>query len=203
MSVNLLLYNPSNDPISFSMKESQQEVIILETKPFFEYDKRCVCFSKNIGKIVCLAKYAAKASKKKVWSLEPLTIASLTLFKGKSFQIITNYSVTNHFQNIRTSFNHLQYALFFMHIIKKCIYEQQENTDLFNLASNTLLLCNNLDPIESIKAYFYSEFTRCEGIQTHPHEKPEIAYLTDIGNYLGYTLKPPLQLDERIQTLVK
>jgi recombinational DNA repair protein (RecF pathway) len=70
------------------MKESQQEVIILETKPFFEYDKRCVCFSKNIGKIVCLAKYAAKASKKKVWSLEPLTIASLTLFKGKSFQII-------------------------------------------------------------------------------------------------------------------
>tara|TARA_Y100000589_G_C27047269_1_gene585726 strand:+ start:92 stop:649 length:558 start_codon:yes stop_codon:yes gene_type:complete len=185
------------------MSQSTHTVLILESKPFFEHDKRCICFAKETGKLTCLAKYAAKPSKKKVWSLEPLTIASVTLFKGKSFHIITNYSVTHHFQNIRTSFNHLQYALFFTHIIKKCINEGQENKQLFNLIQETLTLCNKLAPLSKIKSYFYNDFTRFEGIQTQETIKQESQYLNDIGHYLGYRLNPPLQLDERSKTLVK
>tara|TARA_Y100001968_G_C19243590_1_gene660717 strand:- start:121 stop:678 length:558 start_codon:yes stop_codon:yes gene_type:complete len=185
------------------MKQSKHTVLILETKAFFEHDKRCVFFSKESGKITGLAKHAARPGKKKIWSLEPLTTASVTLFQGKSFHIITHYSVNEPFQHIRTSFNHLQYALFFIHIIKKCINEGQKNKNLFNLAINTLTLCNTLEPLDTIKSYFYKQFTYIEGIANKKELKPENQYLIEIGNYLGYHLKPPLQLDERSKTLVK
>tara|TARA_B100000427_G_scaffold250332_1_gene213561 strand:+ start:1146 stop:1703 length:558 start_codon:yes stop_codon:yes gene_type:complete len=185
------------------MSQSTHTLLILESKPFFEHDKRCIGFSKETGKLTCLAKYAAKPSKKKIWSLEPLTIASVTLFKGKSFQLITNYSVIHHYQTIRSSFNHLQYALFFIHIIKKCITEEQSNIPLFNLAQQTLTLCNKLKPIHDIKLFFYKAFSQIEGIYHQETLKQENQYLHDIENYLGYKLNLPLQLDERSKTLVK
>ena len=185
------------------MRQSNHTVLILETKPFFEHDKRCILFSKEHGKITALAKYAARASKKKIWALEPLTTASVTLFKGKSFQIITNYSVVDHFQTIRTSFNHLQYALFFCHIIKLCITEGQDNKELFNVALKTLTLCNHLEPLSTITSFFYTSFIQIEGIANHKKVMHEKQYLMEIGNYLGYHLKPPLQLDESCKNPVK
>ena len=94
--------------------------IILKTNHFFESDKRCEIFSESLGKVTCLAKHAAK-SKRKAWALEPLSIVNIQLFKGKSFYLINSYSILHYFDNIRQSFNHLQYALFFVNIIKQSL----------------------------------------------------------------------------------
>ena len=176
------------------MKYISCDVLILESKNFFESDKRSICFSKTDGKISCLAKNAAKASKKKVWSLEPLTFATLSLFKGKSFYIITNYSITKYFDKIRESFNHLHYALFFMHICKNSISFGQPNKPLFLLMEKTLFQINQLGSLDIIKDFFYKNYLLIEGINPHHKIDNETKYLNIISNYIDVSLKKPIQL---------
>ena len=170
--------------------------IILSKKAFFEHDIRCECFSDSLGKITCLAKYINRPKSKKLWALEPLTYVKLTLFKGKSFYIIQNYSTLKPYEQIRTSFNHLQYALFFSQIIKKSTQNEQLNPSLFNLLQHVLKECNNLNPLDKIKNYFYINYLNYEGITPqNTHSTTETYYLKTISNYIHFQLKKPLQLD--------
>ena len=177
--------------------------IILKTNNFFEHDKRCECFSPNLGKITCLAKYVSK-SKKKNWALEPLSIVNLTLFKGKSFYIINQYSVVEYYETIRESFNSLQLSLFFLIIIKHTIHEDQENIDLFNLLITSLKKLNKAKEIDEIKTDFFKNYLKIEGLQPKNIDLLSNKQLFQIiTNYLGKNIQTPLQLDDSSDILVK
>ena len=170
--------------------------IIINSKPFFEYDKRCECLSPTLGKFNCLAKYITKPKSKKMWALDPLTEVRFTLFKGRSFYIIQNYSLLNSFEKIRSSFNHLQYALFFAHIIKKSMQANQINPDLYTLLKNTLHSCNQLEDIPSTATLFYKSYLKHEGLTPlNTRTLNETNYLNLITEYIDTPLKKPLQLD--------
>lgn len=177
--------------------------LILKTTNFFEHDKRCECFSPSLGKVTCLAKYANK-SKKKSWALEPLSIVNLTLFKGKSFYIINQYSVTEYFDVIRSSFNLIQYGLFYLNIIKNTIHEDQENQSLFNLIKVILNQLNSHQPLNKTTLNFLLSYIKLEGLEPDDSQSLSIkqAHLI-ISNYLGKQIPFPLQLDELTQTPVK
>ena len=171
------------------------DAIILKTQPFFEHDKRYELFSKSLGKITCLAKYAQK-SKRKLWALDPLSIVTIEIFKGKSFYLINSYNVTNYFENIRQSFNHLQYSLFFCDIIKKSSVQDQPNPELFELLKNTLIKCNTCPKINLLALEFYKNFIITEGIyNTNTIPQNEEQCLSIISKYIHSPLKKPLQLD--------
>ena len=171
------------------------EAVILKTDLFFESDKRCVVFSDSFGVITCLAKHAAK-SKRKLWALEPLSYVNLQLYKGKSFYLINSCNVTTYFSTIRSSFNRLQYSLFFLKIISKSMMPEQQNYRLYTLLKDTLVKCNQLVDINEVKLEFYKSFIELEGIQPEKEsEYNEKTYLDMISDYVGYRFKLPLQLD--------
>ncbi len=177
--------------------------LILKTTNFFEHDKRCECFSPTLGKLTCLAKYATK-SKKKSWALEPLSIVNLTLFKGKSFYIINQYSVTEYFDVIRSSFNLIQYGLFYLNIIKNTIHEDQENHSLFNLIKTTLSQLNSNQTISQTTINFLLSYIKLEGFEPDNSQSLSTKQAHSlITNYLGKHIAFPIQLDELTQTPVK
>ena len=177
--------------------------LILKTTNFFEHDKRCECFSPELGKFTCLAKYITK-SKKKSWALEPLSIVNLTLFKGKSFYIINQYSVVDYFDSIRSSFNLIQYSLFYINIIKHTICEEQENKDLFNLIRHTLFELNNTKNINQTTKSFFQSYINIEGLNPDVSQSISIKKAHEIiTNYINAYIAFPLQLDELTQTPVK
>lgn len=180
------------------------DAIILNSRSFFEKDKKCDCIGLKTGIISCLAKYTTSNRSKRKWALEPLTAVRLTVFKGRSFYLINDYMVTESFFQIRSSFNHLQYALFFALIIKKSCTENQPNEHLYGLLFQSLYTLNTLAPLAKITHDFYTSFLKIEGLFTSKdHHNTQQHYLNRISEYIGFYLKPPTQLDDTLRNLVK
>ena len=148
--------------------------------------------------------YERTKSKKKSWALEPLSIVNLTLFKGKSFYIINQYSVVEYYDVIRSSFNLIQYGLFYLNIIKNTIHEDQENYALFNLIKSILNQLNSTQPLNQTTINFLLSYIKIEGLEPHNSHTLSIEKAHEIIiNYLGKHIPFPIQLDELTQIPVK
>lgn len=185
------------------MKHKKCLAIILQSKTFFESDKRLECFSPELGKFTCLAKSGAKKTSKKGHGFHPLSVVELDLYQGKSFLLVTHCDIVTHFRAIQSSFNHMQYALLFCSIILKSCHDMQANTELFKLFYHTLKALNNHKNIKDIALSFYTHFLKLEGVSQNLYNADEKSLLNDISNYVGYIFKKPLQLDDPIPNLVK
>ncbi len=177
------------------MKQSQCEALILHTRTIFEKDKLIECMSPTKGKFTCLAKSAAQPKSKTKGTLSALCIVSLNLYKGRSFQLVSQCDLVQHFPDLQTSFNHLQYALFFINILRQSVTQHQENRPLYELVCNTLRQCNAHVPINIISQSFFNHYLTIEGI--HPQHRDQITldeFLRHVKDYTGKLIPAPIQL---------
>ena len=98
----------------------------------------------------------------------------------------------------------MQYALFYLNIIKHTIYEGQQNPELFNLINSTLLQLNTSQNSSKTTETFFYNYICLEGLNPDSTKTISIEKAHKIiTNYLNCHIAFPLQLDELTQTPVK
>lgn len=170
--------------------------IVLSKKDIFERDKLVELFTYEEGKKTFLAKNANTKAFRFSGTLEMSNIVNLELFKGKSFHIITAAQSIQCFNKLRTSFNHIAMASFFIELIKKATVQEQENSELYTLLVETLKRCNELLPITDIKFFFYNKFLNIEGITNETFQTiPDKTFQEYYETYTSSLIKFPILLE--------
>lgn len=93
------------------MSETTVTAIVLRRKDSGESDRRLTLLTKELGKIDVVAKGAKKAASRLAGSSDPLTMATMTLAKGKVNQFVTQAQPLQSFRGLRTDFERLSMAL--------------------------------------------------------------------------------------------
>jgi len=177
------------------MITQNNDAIVLHRKVFSEQDFLVECFSKQFGKIQCIAKSGAKIQSKLAGKLNPLNVVSLQLFKGKSFYTITDVQISNNFSESRTSFNHLQLALFFISVVRKSVEFNQKHSRLYALLYKVLQDCSLLKDMSAIKQMFYHHYLELEGIKpAHIQTLTDSDFVSLVQNYIEKPIRLPLQI---------
>ncbi len=164
------------------------EGIILNTKPWFEADKRVEIFSKKTGKMILLAKHACR-SQKFSGRYETFNYIHANIYKGKSFLYVTQCDILQSFSYIRNHLNQLSLAAYCCSVIRKATSYGQGNPPLFSLLLHTLELLNNPDSvIQDIKSHFHTHFLKREGLLDHNIPVSDDVFKTHYEVYTGQTV---------------
>jgi DNA repair protein RecO (recombination protein O) len=160
-----------------------------------EQDLLIEVFSEDLGKIQCIAKSAAKISSKLSGKLNPLNVISLQLFKGKSFYTITDVSITENLSSIRDHFNNLQWALFFVSVIRLSTEYKQKQKSLYTLLYQCLKQLNENRNLKEIKTFFYEHYLTIEGIMPPlVLSIDDKLFLNTVQAYIEKPLRAPLAI---------
>jgi DNA repair protein RecO len=152
------------------MRQQKIEGIILRTQPFFEKDKKVEIFSPTHGKCVFLAKGTSSSKSRFGGRLEVSNHVVFSIYKGKSFGVVTDCDLKKSYLNIREDFNLIALMCYFFDIIRKSTVYDQHNEPFFKLLAETLDLieANNKDSdeksYEKIKSFFYRRYLQIEGL---------------------------------------
>lgn len=172
------------------MKTFKTPAIILHTQNIFEKDRLIEAFTPEHGKIRFLAKYANTKKFKYGGKLSLTNIIDLTLFRGKTFYLLSDCSLQFHFPNMRTAFNKITLASYFIQIIRNASSEGQPNPLFYSLLASSLMAIERQEDTAKIKTEFEKEFLDIEGLL---HEKETICPYTfkrKYEDYVGRELKP-------------
>tara|TARA_E500000178_G_C16830852_1_gene665971 strand:+ start:238 stop:768 length:531 start_codon:yes stop_codon:yes gene_type:complete len=175
--------------------QSKISGLILKSQHFFESDKLIELFSPTQGKLKCLVKSAQKSKSNFGGKLDPLCIIDAETFQGKSFLLITQCSLKSDFSSIRTEFNTLQLALFFLSIIQVSTEFNQPNTALYNLLISHLTQLSKHYHLETIKQSFYKQYLQVEGLYEENKIKiTDTEFINLLASYTHKKITLPLQI---------
>ncbi|RAP33409.1 DNA repair protein RecO [Candidatus Marinamargulisbacteria bacterium SCGC AG-410-N11] len=147
------------------MKLLKTTGIIFSSKNFFEKDQRLELLTHNLGRITLLAKNVYKKKSSLIGSLVPTNIIQCNIYNGKSFQLLTEWSLINSFPYLKQNFNLISLSSYFINIIKNITDYKQPTPELFNLLSYSLIRLNkkNICP-NTIQYEFLKSILNNEGI---------------------------------------
>ncbi len=118
------------------------EAIILKRINYGETDKILTVFSKQRGKVCCLAKGIRKINSRRAPSLELFNQASLFLVKGKSLSLVTETKLLEDFPYLRKNFSLVRTAYYLVELINCLTAENQESLFIYKLLVNSLRRIN-------------------------------------------------------------
>lgn len=164
------------------MKYYQLTAYILSRKNVGEADRIITLYSQEHGLKRVVAKGVRKGKAKLAGHLEPFTLVSLRLTKGKSLDIVIG-AQAEQTVNLSQLSTHTMATLFYMvEIVARLTAEDHANSDVFELLEeciSALILNTHTD---LIRQYFCLRFLQCIGSQ------PDLSD-TDIlsRHYLAYS----------------
>lgn len=164
------------------MKDKQCTGIILSTTPYFEKDKCIEVFTQPFGKQKFLCKGAQSTKSKWGGKIEPTYLAELHYYKGKSFLLLKEATIKQSFSGIRTDFNKISMAFYFVSIIKKSTSYNQPNPQLFTLLHYYLEALTKSEHLHQTKQNFETQFLQLEGVH-NPKLSFEHAFFDYTGQY--------------------
>src|SRR5690606_34076010 len=136
------------------MKTTTTEAIVLGNRNLGENDKVIFFYSKDLGKIVVIAKGSKKISSKFTGHLETLNHLKISLYFGPRNIILTETLVKKAFtpssENISQIFSALQIA----NLLKNLLMPNQQIEDLFPLLLKTMAYLNLGEKTELIEITF-------------------------------------------------
>lgn len=112
--------------------------IILKRKNVGEADRILTVFTREAGKLQIKAKGVRKIASKRSSHIEPLNIASLTLYKGLGIPILTEATAIEHFSNVKTELKRLALAYHICELVDGLCPENQESEIIFSLLQDVL-----------------------------------------------------------------
>lgn len=107
------------------------EAVILKRINFGEADRILSVFTKNHGKIRCIAKGVRRPTSRKAASIELFKRTSLFLAKGKNLDIVTQAEVIESFSGIRENLKVTKAAYHAVELVDLLTAENQENRPVF------------------------------------------------------------------------
>ena len=170
--------------------------LILSSKNFFESDKLIDCFTENEGKLQCLIKSAQKISSNYGGKCDPLTVIEGVIYVGKSFNILSQISLVQSFENLRKNFNTLQTALFYLKVIKTSTEYTQKNKNLYTLLLYHLAQLNETKyDITTCKNQFYTDYLAAEGLLESKNTViTEDTFIRILSDYTNKIITSPLYI---------
>ena len=114
------------------------EGIILKRKNFSEADKLVTIFTKNQGKVICVAKGVRKITSRRAGSLELLNHVKVYLHQTKGLPILTEAQIQNTFPDLKEDLNKISIAFLVLELVDRLFDEGQENRIVFDLLFDTI-----------------------------------------------------------------
>jgi len=127
------------------MRTLTTEGIILKRINYKDADRILTVYTKDLGKIIVLAKGVRKLTSKKRGDLELFNQTKISLAKGKTWYIVTQTELVNDFNNIKLNNISTSYGFFIAEIFEKLTNEDEINKRLyaFLLKTYEALNCDN------------------------------------------------------------
>lgn len=118
--------------------------IILKRFNLKETDKIITVLTEYHGKVKYIAPGVRKITSRKAPHLEPFCHTILYITKGKNLDIITEASLVDSYQNIRTDLNRIAVGYHICELVDKLTAENQINRSLFGLLITTFSKLNDV-----------------------------------------------------------
>ncbi len=112
--------------------------VVLRHSDWGEADRLLTIFSREQGKLRCVAKGARKLLSRKAGHLEPFTRVALLLAKGSDLWIVTQAETIEPWLAIKEDLTRTATAAYVVELLDRFTYEEGENAHLFKLLTDTL-----------------------------------------------------------------
>ncbi len=111
-------------------------------------------YTRRYGKIKCIAKGARQAKNKFGASLEPMTLASLVLYKKeeRDLQLISECDIVQPYKRIHSEMERMSVAFSVLELINQVAHDEEENVPIFSL------LVETFDTLEEVEKNFQNLF---------------------------------------------
>ena len=119
-------------------KTYRADGLVLKNIPFGEADLLVTLYSRESGKVKAVAKGARRSNSKIVGHFEPLTVAKLSLARGRSLDIVNQVEVTENFSSLKSNLTTLTRGLYVAELMDGFGSEANSNYQLYDLAIETL-----------------------------------------------------------------
>lgn len=130
------------------------EGVVLKRINFGEADRIVTIYSKEKGKLVCMAKGVRKMHSKKRSGLEPATRAKFFLSTGKGMDYLNQVDIISSHAKQRDSLTRLTQHYQILEIIDNLTVDSQENEQVYVALCQTL---NSLDEVGNKKSVMLSQ----------------------------------------------
>jgi len=114
------------------------EAVVLRHSDWGEADRLLTIFSREQGKLRCVAKGARKLLSRKAGHLEPFTRVALLLARGSDLWIVTQAETMDAYLPLREDLVRTATAAYVVELVDRFTYEEGENRPLYSLLVETL-----------------------------------------------------------------
>ena len=114
------------------------EAVITSHKDYSEADRFVTLFSREAGKVRCLAKGVRKMHSRKAAYLEPFMHSKVVLARGKSLWIITQADAVHQYLDIRNDLQKTAAAAYLMELVERFSIEDEPLPPVFRLLVTSL-----------------------------------------------------------------
>ena len=132
------------------------EAVVLKNTPLGEADLLVTLFTRYQGKVRAVGKGARRGTSKLIGHLEPLTEVNMSMFRGRSMDVISQAEVINSFPALKEDLTGIAKGLYLAEMMDGFGTEASPNPELFQLMINTLHVIQA--DIESEIALRYFEY---------------------------------------------
>ena len=181
-------------------KTYRSESLVLKNLPFGEADLLVTLYSRESGKLKAVAKGARRSNSKMVGHFEPLTVAKLSLAKGRNLDIVKQVEITKNFSSLKSDLTTLARGLYVAELVDGFGSEGSSNQLLYNLAVETLEAIQQHTSMELILRRFELHLMRVSGFMPElfhcvdcrkPLEPEHHRFSPDAGGTLCLNCIPP------------
>ncbi len=128
------------------MKTLQSKAIILKEYNFGEADKIFLIFTKERGKISCIAKGVRKSKSRMRGFLQLFTYSNIHLHKGRSMYTAIGGEIINSFPDVKNDLELYGYANYMAEILDSFLPAEEPNHELFILTITVFHLMKTMSP---------------------------------------------------------
>lgn len=145
--------------------------VVLKRINFGEADKIITLYTKDFGKITCIAKGIRKMNSRKKGALEIFNDVSFFAVKGKGMDIVTEVETLNTFSGWRKNLKKIAASYQICEMVDKLTAEGQEQEEIYRLLVSGLERIDSLseEKIPSLVNYFGENLLKLLGFW--PKEK--------------------------------
>ncbi len=127
------------------MHTFSSEGIILKRIDFGEADKLITIFTKNKGKITCLARGIRRIKSRRAGNVELLNRAKLFFAQSKSLPILTEAESLETYKSLKKDLTKVGYAYHLAELVDQFFHDHQESYKTFELLAEALGLLDKTD----------------------------------------------------------
>jgi DNA repair protein RecO (recombination protein O) len=128
--------------------------IILGRRNFGEADRILSVFSEDHGRLSLLAKGVRKPKSRKRGHIEIFSLIKFQAVKGKGLDLITEAEVEDGFDSLRKNLKRISVAYYVTEVVQKITQENEPNTRLFDLITDTLSKLGKVKELKLLREDF-------------------------------------------------